>query len=217
MADLPYNHTDLNDTRLTVTDSLIGLVAVGEGTITTHAPTGADAVALARAILAAAGDTGHIVVNNAEMARWVYENRDECIRSMRERAAEAVVRHQDGLNEDPEEAIRALPLLPDGDGDTLKCAGMFSGGEGVPDLCDGLAGHDGDCPPLPAEDFDAGWPAGHTHARADEARISELEKQVADLAALVHGHGEDIGQAQAAIRGLGKQRTARRYNAWTDG
>lgn len=39
-------------------------------------------------------------------------------------------------------------------------------------------------------------------------RVADLEQQHADLARLVHGHGEDIGQAQAAIRGLGSRFTA---------
>lgn len=39
-------------------------------------------------------------------------------------------------------------------------------------------------------------------------RVADLEQQHADLARLVHGHGEDIGQAQAAIRGLGTYYTA---------
>lgn len=69
-----------------------------------------------------------------------------------------------------------------------------------------------------AEDFDSGWTCGYNHARADETRIAELEKQLADLADLVHGHGEDLGQAKDAIRGLGSERIATRpYNAWTDG
>lgn len=111
MTDLPYTYTDPDDDSIAVgVDHLV----TTSGTVRT--PTGADAAAFARAVLAAAGDTGHIVVSNAEMARWVYENRDECIRSMRERAAEVADQPAEWSRlETPAERIRALPLLPDGD------------------------------------------------------------------------------------------------------
>lgn len=71
----------------------------------------------------------------------------------------------------------------------------------------------------PEEGFDAGWVSGVEHARSEhEHRISELEKLTSDLSALVHGHGEDIGQAKAAIRGLKTGRTAPRpYTSEQDG
>src|SRR5690606_38905408 len=125
---------------------------------------------------------------------------------------------------DPAEAVRALPLLPDGDDSEVQdapqqtCASRSTFMDESTWRC-GLA-HDHDAwhksaggerewtdaaaDDAPGEDFDAGWTAGHAHASADEARIAELEKQLADLADLVHGHGEDLGQAKADIRGLGK-------------
>lgn len=193
-ADLPYTYTDVDGDRLAVFGA--DIPGKGKGVNLRTDPSGCsvpaeDAPALARAILAAAGDTGHEVVSEHQIqfriSMAMANAASGAARSMRERAA-ACAEDDPTADYDIKRQILALPLLPD----------------------------DGDETP-PVEDFDAGWSAGHTHARADEARISELEKQVADLAALVHGHGEDIGQAQAAIRGLGKQRTARPYNAWTDG
>ena len=149
--------------------------------------------------------------------------KEDAARSMCERALKALDAAPDGT--DLESLFRSLPLLPD---DEPKKSGRVESLEidgkqvypktdldqhatrdiatALPLLPDEAEATD----TAPVEGFDAGWTAGHTHARADEARITELEKQVADLSDLVHGHGEDIGQAKAAIQGLGSQRTAPR-------
>lgn len=200
MTDLPYTYTDSDRARLVVSRTgRIEVTEVDDGdsdVVQAHAivsaPTGADAVEFVRAVLAAAGDTEHRVVSQEELQGLVIHRAEQKgARSMQERAAAipATIGTQD-LNSMRVvyEQIRALPLLPDGE----------------------VAHSDGSQQPSetpneqPAEEFDAGWAAGHAHASADEARIAELEKQVKDLSDLVHGHGEDIGNTAAATRGLGK-------------
>jgi hypothetical protein len=191
MADLPYTHTDRDGQELSAVADYI----IDEGPGLTfriggevHSLPAAEFVVLARRALPAL-ETGFEAMDAEELSQILREEGEERARSMRERIIQAI-------DEAPEYAvlesvIRALPLLPGGDTTEEQ--------------------------EQPVEDFDAGWAAGHAHASADADRITELEKLVADLSDLVHGHGEDIGQAQAAIRGLGKQRTSRPYNAWTDG
>lgn len=79
-------------------------------------PTGSDAVALARAILAAAGNTGHLVVSVEDSSRAIRIRDALAAEGMRERAA-FVVRQRDhsGRGEGNAAAIRDLSLLPDSD------------------------------------------------------------------------------------------------------
>ncbi|MFJ9558238.1 hypothetical protein ACIRPH_30910 [Nocardiopsis sp. NPDC101807] len=82
-------------------------------------PIGPDAVALARAILAAAGNTGHRVISTEELQRLVVHRAEQKgARSMRERAAEVSDAWSEGhgvadTSDYIGAAIRALPLLPE--------------------------------------------------------------------------------------------------------
>lgn len=116
MTDLPYTYTDVDGDYL----------RIGKGAYTAYdpssrkavsvtTPTGEDAVAVARAVLAAAGDTGHEVVEVALVSRTLRSAEEEGARSMRERAIEAL-----GSPQYAAAAIRALPLLPDSEGDRLS-------------------------------------------------------------------------------------------------
>lgn len=74
MADLPYTYTDDDGDRLHINHH-ISFIAAGSDVLSMEPPTGEDAVALARAILAAAGNTGHLVVSE--------DDRDESRRYIR--------------------------------------------------------------------------------------------------------------------------------------
>lgn len=78
MADLPYTYTDDDGDRLHINHPInhpgISFIA-GSDVLSMEPPTGEDAVALARAILAAAGNTGHLVVSE--------DDRDESRRYIR--------------------------------------------------------------------------------------------------------------------------------------
>ena len=252
-----YRYTDINGTRLTVAEGLIGLVAEGEGTIYTHAPTGEEAVKLARAVLAAAGDTGHRVISEASLDSMIDAFAKDAAKSMRSRAYEAAY-NAPGTPHKPTEAIRGLPLLPgepDTDSEaTNSGAGGVSHEEAVhllrradpapPSLCAAPCprGHTHACARSPKhcgphrdvkqkgtescswsegepldEDFDAGWAAGHAHARADSDRIADLERvagthdeMVENLGDQVHELIAEMSQARAAIRGLESGRVAPR-------
>ena len=85
-----------------------------------NVPEGEAAVELARAVLAAAGDTGHLVVSTEESARTIRIRQSIVAEDMRDRVIAGVVdlleTHgtTDALLNDVER-LRALPLLPDGD------------------------------------------------------------------------------------------------------
>ena len=113
MTDLPYTYTDFDGDQMIVSPSWITIHDAG-----VHAPSGDDAVALARAILAAAGNTGHEVVSEHQM-EWRLRNAGtNCARSMRERALEEIQPRWDlhpDTQHETKRVIRALPLIPDGD------------------------------------------------------------------------------------------------------
>lgn len=223
MSEKPYTYTDpTTGARLAVDDKDIVIEVRDEG-VYVSCPTGDDAVALVRAILAVAGDTGHAVVSGEEIDEYLVTGRQIGARSMRDRVTEEIQRTWPWMSDSrpPSEkcagvvaAVRALPLLPDTepapdqsawpvDGDDLGCGPMCH--------CGGPASANPTNPDQvgPEEGFDAGWKAGVHRARAEhERRLTSLEKDYRDLAALVHGHGEDIGQAQAAIRGVGGAATS---------
>lgn len=111
--ELPYTYTDA--ATLTI-DNTTGTWQISvwddsEGA-SINAPTGPDAVALARAVLAAAGDTGHVVVEEAQVARQFKAEAAIAARSMRERAARVAEINRTGRTEIAM-AIRALPLVSD--------------------------------------------------------------------------------------------------------
>lgn len=123
---LPHTYTDEADHTLKVTDfpgprlvTKTTLPTEDEQGVVEHvasvtAPKGADAVALARAVLEAAGDTGHRVVSEEHIKDLEAAAGYVAARSMRERAAQEVL-FQPGTRVPMaiSEAISALPLLPD--------------------------------------------------------------------------------------------------------
>ncbi len=115
-VDLPYIHThqDADGTEVitTVAHDLLMISAAGKS-MWTCPPTGPDAVAFARAVLAAAGDTGHEVVSVASVSELARSAEEEGARSMRERATLAAD-HADTASIAAAE-IRGLPLLSDTD------------------------------------------------------------------------------------------------------
>lgn len=116
MTDLPYTYTDVEGDVLRVDGGYI--TAFGDGSdgesAGVHAPQGAEAATLARAVLAAAGNTEHRVVHVADLT-----GAENAVIAMRQRAAYLVEYSPDMSRADLVEAIRALPLL-DGEEDTSE-------------------------------------------------------------------------------------------------
>ena len=116
--ELPYTYTDFDydtikiaDGELKATDTARG-VSVVVGLL--DSPT--DVVALVRAILAANGNTGHVLVSREDIDEYLATGRQIGARSMRERALAAIQPRWDLQPEAQAEAataIRALPLIPD--------------------------------------------------------------------------------------------------------
>lgn len=111
--NLPYTWTDSDGDELRVVAGHVSISKETSGQSTVYAPTGPDAVALARAVLAAAGNAGCEVVAAEDMAKMRQAAMEAAATVMRERAAHVVSqRDYAGHGEDNAEAIRALPLLP---------------------------------------------------------------------------------------------------------
>jgi len=121
---VPHTYVDDADNTLTIT-ARPGPRLVTRTTIPTEddqdviehvasvtAPKGADAVELARAILAAAGDTGHMVVSIQDSERTIRIRESIAAETMRDRAAETAYHDLSTENAEMADAIRALPLLP---------------------------------------------------------------------------------------------------------
>lgn len=109
MADLPYTYTDRDGDRLIVDATCVVIVEESDGAaVSTHVlgPGGADAVALARAVLAAAGNTGHVVVHKADLI-----GAENAVVAMRQRAAH-LTEYSDKTRAEIADEIRSLPLLP---------------------------------------------------------------------------------------------------------
>jgi len=128
------------------------------------APKGPDAVEMACAVLAAAGDTGFEVVSSKELAQLRRERslRDsaclEAVRAFRDLAAQEVLIDTHRAPMAISEAIAALPLIPDGNpGDT--------GHEVVEEQSNDTA-----------EDFDSAWAESYIHAYARDAAESMRER-----------------------------------------
>lgn len=122
MTDLPYTYTEPNGDSLRMFSDgpdLVVTVRQDGGARTVVVPR-EETPNLARAVLAAAGDTGHVVISQARLAEL--NDRIACsdthvanaARSMRERAAEAAL-DDPTADYDIRRQIRALPLLPDDD------------------------------------------------------------------------------------------------------
>lgn len=125
--ELPYRYTD-EDAELEVSATEISLYEESEPRASRiNAPTGPDAVDLARAVLDAAGNTGHEVVDSAELAdtdrelriarQQVTDLRDKvrelegAVHDLRERAADLVETSGDATGlEAIAHRVRNLPL-----------------------------------------------------------------------------------------------------------
>lgn len=96
MTDLPYTYTDSGEDTLAVTKDPSGnrVITVREAfggkkhKATVYAPTGEAAVALARAVLSAAGDTGHEVISAEELGRIIADAKQETRRQLDEAHSE---------------------------------------------------------------------------------------------------------------------------------
>ena len=131
MADiyLPYSHAAVDGDYLRIGKSAYTAYdPSGQQSVSVNTPTGADAVAMPRAVLAAAGDTGYAVVDVARTNNLMRMSKEYGARSMRERAIEEIRRTWPWMSDSrpPSEkcatvtaAVRALPLLPS-DGDTVE-------------------------------------------------------------------------------------------------
>ena len=155
MADDLFTWTDTSGRRGTVFAhpariSVKGASASPYPIRSVDLPTGEDAAALASAFLAAAGDTGHVVMDQATIDAGLREWREWGARSMRERAAEATIQRIADQIVQEEKRVQsalaageqtltlphlngrlvglqraraiatALPLLPDGGGEPKK-------------------------------------------------------------------------------------------------
>jgi len=120
---LPYTHRAFDEdgigSEITVRETSIAVQLLGHlgqdlGRPSTHPiTTGPDAVALARAVLTDAGDTGHRVVSEEHIKDLEAAAAYVAARSMRERAAQEVLIDTHRVPMAISEAISALPLLPD--------------------------------------------------------------------------------------------------------
>lgn len=114
MTELPYTYTDRDGDELRIVrDDNHGYVSVSKeatGPASVYAPTGEDAVDVVRAVLAAAGDTGHMVLSAGEIEKIRRASELRGAVSMRERAVECA---EDVFPSEAIGEIRALPLLPE--------------------------------------------------------------------------------------------------------
>lgn len=114
MTDLPYTYKDSGGSELRIGRGYCTASdRTNHKTVSVNAPTGEDAAEFARAVLSAAGDTGHRVVHEADLI-----GAENAVVAMRQRAAYLVEYSPDMSRADLVEAIRALPLIPDTDGTT---------------------------------------------------------------------------------------------------
>lgn len=210
---LPYTYTDDDGDRLHVNHH-ISFIA-GSDVLSMEPPTGEDAVALARAVLAAAGDTGHLVVSVEDSSRAIRIREALAAEDMRHRYSQAI---SDLLELYGASAalindagrLECLPLTPDEDTDDENplCPAMSPTSDThVPYGCEGAAGHEGEHHALKGA---VTWESDPDLA----SRITELEELVADQANALEGHSraiadlrEQMSSAQAAIRGLGQSIT----------
>src|SRR5690625_7780259 len=86
---LPYTYTADDGDRLHINHPGISFIA-GSDVLSMEPPTGEDAVALARAILAAAGNTGHIVVSTEDSSRAIRIREALAAEDMRHRYSQAI-------------------------------------------------------------------------------------------------------------------------------
>ena len=119
MTDLPYTYADADGDYLRIgKGAYTAYDPSAQQAVSVNTPTGEDAVAMARAVLAAAGDTGHRVISTEDLARFERKAAEvgagAAARSMRDRAAEVADQPAEWSRlESPGDRIRALPLLAD--------------------------------------------------------------------------------------------------------
>jgi hypothetical protein len=103
---LPHTYKDSDGHEIHVCEGMITILPVESmPSASVDWPTGSDAVALAKAVLEAAGDTGHRVVSEEHIKDLEAAAAYVAARSMREQAAR--------LLDFRASKIRALPLLTD--------------------------------------------------------------------------------------------------------
>lgn len=209
---LPYTYTD-PDTGYTLSVSSTHLRIIDDDRVYDEmpAPTGEDAVALARAVLAAGGNTGHLVVSTEDSSRAIRIREALAAEDMRHRYSEALSDllelhgASDALINDAGR-LDCLPLTPDTDDENPLCPAMSPTSDThVPYECEGTAGHEGEHHALKGA---VTWESDPDLA----SRITELEALAADQVDALEKHSRAIADlrthmngAQAAIRGLGKQ------------
>jgi hypothetical protein len=193
-VNLPHTYTDIDGATLHVEKGKVTANRRVESLVYLSAQDPEKVVALVRAILAASGNTGYTVVCEADMVAQENAAAHSAAWSMRERAMRAA----SDAPGTPAEAIRALPLTGNADpGDEAPASGA------VRDLS---AIREAEIRAV----RDAAYDEGHADglrmgtARADDKRLSDLEEQYADLADLAEKLRADLGQAYAAVTGVGK-------------
>ena len=124
MAKYRFTHTDIDGNQILVGDNTIAINDHG-ARLVAYLPVDPARVALARAVLPDSGDTGHLVVSTEESARAIRIRESIAAEDMRDRIIAAL-----GSPQYAAAAIRALPLLPDGD-DTEAQEGEVSAGHHV--------------------------------------------------------------------------------------
>lgn len=118
MSEKPYTYTDVDGDYLRVgKGAYTAYDPSAQQAVSVNTPTGEDAVALARAILTAAGDTKHRVVSEEWLTTVIKINREDAARSMRDRADTAarqavVVDRPLNLAEQRASIVAAIRLLP---------------------------------------------------------------------------------------------------------
>ena len=211
---LPYTYTD-PDTGYTLSVSSTHLRIIDDDRVYDEmpAPTGEGAVALARALLAASGGTGHLVVSVEGSSRAIRIREALAAEDMRHRYSQAISDllelhgASDALINDAGR-LAFLPLTPDEDTDDenpLCLAISPTPDTHVPYGCEDTAGHEGEHHALKGA---VTWESEPDLA----SRITELEELAADQVDALEKHSRAIADlrthmngAQAAIRGLGKQ------------
>lgn len=181
MTELPYTYTDRDGAELRIGRGYCTASdRTNHKTVSVNTPTGEDAVALAHTVLAAAGDTGHEVVEEGLVSRSLRSAEEEGARSMRERIADAMEVEYGLL---AARMVETMPLLPDED--TAGHEGEHHALKGSVTWQDGLASRVTELEALVTDQANA--LEGHSRA-------------IADLR-------EQMSSAQAAIRGLGQSIT----------
>ncbi|WP_435109955.1 hypothetical protein [Nocardiopsis synnemataformans] len=114
-TDLPYTYTDADFHRLHIVEGLLTITTPEMPSASVDQPTGDTAIEVARAVLDADGQTDQMILPESVYRHFERRAAEQGAMSMRDRAARVAV--EPWGNTGPIVAeIRALPLLPEGDG-----------------------------------------------------------------------------------------------------